>query len=565
MTSLPRILTVFVAAASVWAGCASSTDDGASADGAAITSTSCRIFNNQTGKAITADELTRLDDPIAKKLLAGSDACPGSYTEALTRLKANDNQDCKDPNGAAQSQGLGSFFVSEEAEFAASDDDAAKNGFRTVITKTCEGRKPDEMLFSSSASIDSVGDTSVEMIGKDATTGVYNFYEVLPGNQWVFYGSSADFVGNGYDCSTSGFCKSLNSKRASSPSRKSCSSCHISGGLVMKELESPWLHWTAGHQKGSEPVAQKFPDKLGNENRGENLETQVVRASFDAYNDRRVGILAAKGVQELVRPLFCTMDINLHSGIDSSIFLDSAIDGSPLTIDDDNSTYTALKKEVGQRIVGAPDSVDDTAEGFTFPIRGQIDGAYGEALKRAKLVDDELLQDILNVDFTRPIFSPARCALVDAITGKTSALDAKLATYAKEPDPSKREALAADLAKDIPAVFVDALGGSAKPSEQKLVSNLTDAGQTKDQHDKDALAFVAACQKRLDANKHDALKDIMTYAAHLRSVMRRDIQGFNGQELLEPGQDGDDKMPFDDLEDTPNALDPTTCNLTLAP
>jgi hypothetical protein len=47
--------------------------------------------------------------------------------------------------------------------------------------------------------------------------------------------------------------------------------------------------------------------------------------------------------------------------------------------------------------------------------------------------------------------------------------------------------------------------------------------------------------------------------------MRRDVVGFNGQELLEPGPDGDDKMVFDNIPDNPNAFDPDNCLLALPP
>jgi hypothetical protein len=554
-------VVVLAFGAAGWAGCSSANED-ASADDSAITATNCRIFNNQTSKEMTPDELGKLNDPIANKILAGG-TCPGSYTQALAKLKTTDNTDCKDPNGGKQDQGLGSFFVSETAEFAASDTAASKDGFRTVVTKTCEGRNPDEMLFSGFANIDGVSDTSVEMIGKDATTGVYNFYEVLPDNQWVFYGTSADFIGSGYDCGTSGFCKSRNSKKASSPSGKSCASCHISGGLVMKELDSPWLHWTAGHQKGSEAVAKKFPDKLGNQNAGAQLEFEVVRSSFATYSERRVDILAGKGVQELVRPLFCTMDVNLHSGFDSRLMLDPSITAATFILG--LADYPALKKAVRQHIVGAPANVDDTENGFTYPTTSGIEGAYTRALQNAKLVDAEFVQDVLNVDFTRPIFSGQRCALVDVVTGKTSAVDAKLATFVGETDPAKRAAIAADIAKSIPSLYADALKGSSKPAEQELLANLTDSAQTADQHFKEAQAFIDACQARFTKAPDGALKDIVTYAAHVRSVMRKDTKGFNGQELLEPGPNGDNKMPFDDLPDNPNALHPKDCTLTLSP
>ena len=558
-------LAVIVGTAA-WMGCSSSTEDVASGD-EAVTQTDCKIFNNQTGKAITPAELKLLNDPVAKKLLEG--ACPTTFTAALKKLQTNDKTDCNGNGGNDPTTGLGTYLVSETAATSTAAQ-AASDGYRTVISKTCDKRGNDGMLFSAFANTDQATETSIEMIGKDDTTGVYNFYEVLPGNQWVFYGNSFDFIGNGYACKASGFCVSLNSKKASSPSGKSCSSCHISGGLVMKELDSPWINWTAGHQNGSEAVVAAHADKLGKQLQGENLETQVVRPSFEPYNQKRVPFLAGKGVAELLRPVFCTLDINLDSQfLGTSLMVDSEI-GANGFLQGDNAVYETLKKEVGQRIAGQAATITDTASAFTYPSRGQIDISYSRALQTAKLIDAEFVSDVRNVDFTRPIFSGQRCALLSTITGKTAAIDAKLAAFAKETDQAKRDALAAGIATDIPALFKATLTAntSRKPAEDKFLTNLTDATATADAHRKDAGDFLTKCNARLttgaDADKKTAMKDIMTFASHVRTVMRKDVVGFNGQDLLEGGGK-DNKMVTDNIPDNTNALDPVGCNLVLPP
>jgi len=423
---------------------------------------------------------------------------------------------------------------------------------------------------SAFANASQASDTSVEMIGKDATTGVYNYYEVLDGGQWVFYGNSFDFIGEGYECKPSGFCRANNSKKASSPSGKSCASCHVSGGLIMKELDSPWLHWTAGFPNGSDKVVEKNKDKLGNQQQGENLELSVVRPSFDPYNEKRVQFLAGKGVAELLRPVFCTMDVNLDSQfMGTSLLVDSEV-GSGGFLSGDNAIYETLKKEVGQKINGQPAKITDTANAFTYPSRGQIDTSYSRALQAAKLVDAEFASDVLNIDFTRPIFSGQRCSLINTIAGKTAALDAKLADFSKETTKAKRDTLAAALAKDIPALFKDALTAnkSRKPAEEKFLTNLSDKKADAAAHTKEADDFLAKCNARLStgtaASKKEAHKDIMTFASHVRTVMRKDVVGFNGQDLLEGGG-RDNKMVTDSIPDNPNALDPVECKLVLPP
>jgi hypothetical protein len=551
-------LTV-VLGTSAWFGCSS---DETSVGEDDITKSSCNIFNNQTGKPITPAELKKLNDPVAKKILEGTD-CPTSYTAILKKMKTTDNKGCKDSEGGDQKDGLGSFLISETAAHE-SETEAANGGFRTVIGKTCDKRKNEDLNFSAFANAGQVGDTNVEMIGKDATTGVFNYYEILDGNQWVFYGTSADFIENGYDCKPSGFCVSNNSAKASSPSGKSCASCHVSGGLIMKELDSPWLHWTAGFPKGSDKVMAKHKEKLGNQMQGENLEINVVRPSFDPYNEKRIDILAAKGAAELMRPIFCTMDVNLNSDlVGTNLVTDGELAGGFFG-NVDQASYDALKKDVGQKINGLPAKVDDTAFPFTYPTRGQIDTSYSAKLQEAKLVDAEFIKDILAVDFTRPIFSGQRCGLVDAIKGKSAAIDKKLADYAKETTKAKKEPIAKDIAKELPKLYAEVLKGGSKAAEKKFVANLTDPKLNAEAHEKAANDFFAKCDERLGKEKKTALKDIMTYASHVRRVMRSDVVGKNGQDLLE-GRGRDDKMVSDNIADNPNALDPTTCELTLGP
>src|SRR5262245_51004171 len=131
----PTLVLSALGAASVWFGCSSSQDAG-EADDAAITGTSCDIFDNQTGGPISNEQLAKLNDPIAKKLLGSEGGCPTTYTAALAKLKTTDNKDC------TASDGLGSFLISETAAFE-KDTEAAASGYRTVIAKDCDKRGQD--------------------------------------------------------------------------------------------------------------------------------------------------------------------------------------------------------------------------------------------------------------------------------------------------------------------------------------------------------------------------------------------------------------------------------------
>jgi hypothetical protein len=543
---------------SLWAGfgCSSTTEDIGDESGAAASS-NCSIIDQQTGRPIDPAKFDKLNDPIAKKILEGNN-CPTSFNAVLAKLKDTDKDGCNGGN-----DGLQSFLINETVAFK-SQDEASRAAFRTVTSKACNGRDQTKMLFSSFATQAGQAQDGVEMIGKDDTTGVFNYYELVEGNQWVFFGTSEDFIGNGYNCGKdTGFCISNNSSKQSNASGKSCSSCHVSGGLIMKELSSPWLHWTAGFANGSQAVVSKNPG-LGRQDQGENLEFNVVRKSFGDYNKARVKILAKRGVQELLRPLFCTMDINLTSGLGSSdLFADRAFAGGFLSVD--STVYNKLKTDprVRQTVIGT--DKDDTASPFTFPSKGQIDNQYLEALKTAGFIDDEFIKDVLRVDFTRPIFSPARCALVDVVasTKNNEGVDDKVRAFGNDPNATN-----AQLQLPIAALYKNTLAakGSRTPAEDLLLKNLSDATLNAAAHQAAAQAFFQACTTRLNgAEKEQAVLDVMTWASHQRKVMRDNVRGNNGQRLLEPGPAGDNKMATDSIAFNPNAFDPTTCKLDLPP
>jgi hypothetical protein len=75
-----------------------------------------------------------------------------------------------------------------------------------------------------------------ETIGKDKVTGAFNYY-AREDSTWKFFGNSLDLIGDGYDCNANGAC----TPKAAAKTR--CAGCHVGGGLIMKELNSPWVHW----------------------------------------------------------------------------------------------------------------------------------------------------------------------------------------------------------------------------------------------------------------------------------------------------------------------------------
>jgi hypothetical protein len=522
---------------SAWAGCGSAEEEEtASAEGAA--STQCQVFDRQTGGIMSAakfDALVAKGDPVAAKILEGD--CQKTLTSVMTKLSG-------EKNCGIGSDGLGSFLISETAAFESAAD-AASGGFRTVITKDCEGRGQAGLLFSGSASTNGFSDTGVEMIGR-STDGVFNYYELNRDGTYTFFGDSKDFVTNGYRCdAATGTCSSNNAAQGKpgTGSKKMCSSCHVSGGLIMKELDSPWLHWTAGFPNGSAAVVEANKTVLGTQQAGENLELRVVRPSFDGYNKKRMLWLGEKGAKELLRPIACTLDVNVDSGFFSgSIVAPTELVGfDRLSID--QGTYNTVKAALGQRLAGVPGK-DDTAFAFTYPRKGEIDESYGAKLVEAGVLDENILAGILGVDFTRPVFSGKRCAVVENLGGGA---DGAVKAWAQDPSPANAAAAM--------GAIKAALGPVGNATKTEVAGRVS--------------AFMRECNTRLTdaATKETATKELLIFAATQRKNMKA-MQGQNperGERLIE---DPDTMLVTDDVElgrkeaDKLNlALNPATCEL----
>jgi hypothetical protein len=114
------------------------------------------------------------------------------------------------------------------------------------------------MLLSAFASKDSLSQGGLEVIAFDESEGVFNYYKEGSGG-WNFMGNSKDFQeGRG------GFCKG----------------CHPSGGLVQKELPSPWFNWEiAGDVPHSDDLINNNKEFFGSAFPlgGEGLEIDIVR------------------------------------------------------------------------------------------------------------------------------------------------------------------------------------------------------------------------------------------------------------------------------------------------
>jgi hypothetical protein len=315
----------------------------------------------------------------------------------------------------------------------------------------------------------------------------------------------------------------------------------------MKELESPWVHWEGNTQTpGVQELMARFPE-LGRHGDGVDLESSVTQGN-EEFTEKRIELLKGKGVAELLRPLFCTLDLNLQSigspnpgdpsdsGVNflrTDLFVDptwSVFSGLEVKPED----YAALVAANGQRIVdaqrkqlsGKSGAVTDTFFAFTYPSRvfSNLDAIYNRKIVEKGVVDDDFVHDVVHIDFTRPIFSETRCALLDA----APKLEAAKMTPAAIRDGFKK-----------------GLAGKSGAAAQ-LLANL-EATNDKDAHQADVEKFFAACKAR---PQKEMLADAMTYASQLRNRFRElGISEFS------------EALTFDDVPDGKKSFDPKTCTL----
>jgi hypothetical protein len=509
-------------------------DEGTEGDDANITSGTCEVFSAVTKKPLTQAELAGHKDPIAQKILLG-DGCPKNLNEITTKLSANDGKNCQGGN-----DGLSTRLVNDSAFLTGKDD----GSYRGVVTRDCDGRGQSELfmsIFGISPAAPSLPQEQTEMVGFDKTAGVFNFYvRESKENRFVFMGSSEDGIKQGYKCDDNGACEPVAAKDAR------CWACHEGGGLNMKELNSPWDSWNLNTgMPGNDAIIKKFGKQLGRAETGIELEGRVSGGNT-TWNKKRIEILKDKGAEEVLRPLFCTVSINLQSAggannlsnIPGNFYVSDTFGGNVAI---DNGLYQAQIKANGQKITdgsrtlqGKNGAVTDTQSAFRYPEKSFIDVNYIQQLVQAKIVDDDFVKDVLSIDLTRPVFSKTRCDLVK-----------------KAPD-LKGSSLTADKIRD---GFITNLKGASGAGGDLLTAlqNKNDAAD----HQKAADDFFKACAAR---PKKDFIADTLQYLAHTRFALL-DHKGTEGAGRGQGIIEFPETLPVDNLKDTDKAFDPATCTL----
>lgn len=384
--------------------------------------------------------LDQLHDPVATKILAGAPGaagtCPTTFVEVAKKLEATDAEGC---DASGMFSAVQTILVSERAQLrrtATGRGDGCTGDpiatFRAVTTRLCGGR-PTYGLFAALFGLtveDDALPADTELIGWDETNRAFNYYALEQG-QWSFFGSSIDML------------------EGPLPSgERRCATCHVGGGLVLKEMRSPWVFWEGRDTLPGVTEILEAHAELGSRSQGKVLDLRpagkeledAVMAGNAVWTNTRIDHLAQHGtLQQLLAPLFCSTEIELRA-VAQTVSPPASAGGEAgtLAIDADAllldpmwkveqriavplADYHAALARANQRVERAcgaalldadGKTIRDTAFDLLHPFRATSDLQVVEVLVERGIVDRALVEAVLSVDLTRPVLSKQRCELL---------------------------------------------------------------------------------------------------------------------------------------------------------
>jgi hypothetical protein len=410
-------------------------------------------------------------DPVAR-VLAAQRTCPKNaieFVEALEQLGARMEPTVVNFVGF-HNPDPGAFFIFEIVSSTAASPSTFKIERGDLLfghfTTTSNGQ-----LVSNQE------DLTIELIAWDPDKQFFNFYELVSGS-WFYRGDSRNILDD-----VQLLHRQRNASEKAFGRGLRCSGCHVNGGLLQKELAPPHNDWSL--QSRPLPMGALRPDafvggRLANAvDAGELSKLVNAAAQRLAASPGYRKVLAARSMQELLRPLFCPMEVNIESDseafddrkpmlqIPSGFFVDSRLAAGTISIK--RGHYDAALQRVRSQLPENDGRVDADHAWLT-PVKAQSDIVAVESLVEQGVVDNEFVAAVLAVDFTNPVFSKRRCDLLKLV-------------------PEER-------GPDFVARLQSALRGASAPGAVELLDNLSDPARNADFHKKQALAFLANCQQR---------------------------------------------------------------------
>lgn len=329
------------------------------------------------------------------------------------------------------------FIVSEKGDLPADADTT----YRFVVSAGTE-KAP---LWIATVGNKNLAEGGVEAMGWSPKRKAFAFYKV-EGTKWVRKGDGGEV-------------KTM-TKGTERPFE--CITCHSTGAPLMKELHDSWGNWTStwfsvAQPQGGNALFKRMFDKV---ERADDLEIGIVSAMHLHSKGRVDRAKKENALKGILTQLMCEVGepslIGAHSknsnrlgnvstsssmlptailtnqllvppatGTGVELGLEQALSLEVPSLDTlgqgiDSAAYAKAIKDNGQKIGG---KAGDAIFPMSSPEKSYADLDAVQELLRQKLIDKEIVADILMTDFTVSSFSKVRCDLAETMpqTWKTPA------------------------------------------------------------------------------------------------------------------------------------------------
>jgi hypothetical protein len=316
-----------------------------------------------------------------------------------------------------------SFVVADGGQIPwTAETDVLNRDFRFVIVRQRVRSAIPDLLVSCSTNLDS-STAFLQVIAWDPNVGAFEFYDRRNGS-WVWAGSSWDALAP--------------DSRGQGPFDS-----HVNGALNMKELKLPWINW---HSQSATILDSALApsDPLRTEalwtgrSPAQDFETTVARPGIQKWTDSRfqhsVRGGAIDALPQFMRQVLETTTVNLTSSPVSNAALSTAQTVPlPLTFFlasdalmnvlnlNPNITIPKVKAEIYRDVLaryqvrvsdGTFSFPGDTHFVFVVPEPSFEDLVISEGLLKLDVLSAKLAASLLMVDFSNPVFSSRRAALL---------------------------------------------------------------------------------------------------------------------------------------------------------
>lgn len=371
-------------------------------------------LDNEAGRTMSDDEKARLGDWFAINILRRG-IFPLTLDEVSQAIDAL--ADSEEPRPREQV-----FVIAEAGQIRWSQDTTSLP--RSVRYVVARGRAADlgaDVLVSTRPPGHST-EAFLQVAAWDATAQHFNFYERL-GRSWFWEGNSWMAL----DDRTRG---------------RGPFDSHVNGGLVMKELARPWMHWESTSQ--TIPVESFPPDHpvategyFARRQPAHLLEVNIVRPGVERWSQARLDRVlgAAAGIAapaHLLRHVLTPTSVNVATSDNRSVastpavslpyeffldrellfdILDVPADIAPIEVS--RADYAAAVATLGLHLrSGAFRQNGETFFAWPVPVRAFEDNFIVRELIQRGALSRHLVLALAMIDFTNPLTSAARANLI---------------------------------------------------------------------------------------------------------------------------------------------------------